>query len=87
VTVLAALIVVIIRFATSFGVPGWASTMIGDLFIVLVQTIVIAIATTLMVLSSRSQRPIVPFIDAPAFVADRQRIALAQQQRVSDAAG
>lgn len=72
ITVLGALVVVVIRFGTSFGVPGWASTMIGDLFIVLMQTIVIAVATTLMVLGNRSQRPIVPFTDAPSFVVHRE---------------
>jgi polyisoprenyl-phosphate glycosyltransferase len=74
VTVLGGLIVVIIRFGTSFGVPGWASTMIGDLFIILMQTIVIAVATTLMVLGNRSQRPIVPFADAPSFVVHREQM-------------
>ena len=72
ITVLGALIVVIVRFGTSFGVPGWASTMIGDLFIILMQTIVIAVATTLMVLGNRSQRPIVPFADAPSFIVHRE---------------
>jgi hypothetical protein len=46
--------------------------MIGVLFIVLMQTIVIAVATTLMVLGNRSQRPIVPFTDAPSFVVHRE---------------
>ena len=72
ITILATLIVVIVRFGTSFGVPGWASTMIGDLFIILMQTIVIAVATTLMVLGNRSQRPIVPFADAPSFIVHRE---------------
>ncbi len=57
ITILAGLIVVIVRFGTSFGVPGWASTMIGDLFIILMQTIVIAVATTLMVLGNREPAP------------------------------
>ena len=74
VSVLGAIIVVVIRFATSFGVPGWASTMIGDLFIILMQTIIIAVATTLMVLGNRSQRPIVPAVDALSFVVHREQI-------------
>jgi hypothetical protein len=72
ITILGALIVVMIRFGTSLAVPGWASTMIGVLFIILMQTIVIAVATTLMVLGSRSQRPIVPFADAPSFIVHRE---------------
>ena len=84
VTVLGTIIVVIIRFGTSFGVPGWASTMIGDLFIVLMQTIIIAVATTLMVLGNRSQRPIVPIADAPTFVVHHEQVT-AEETRDADA--
>lgn len=78
--VFGAILVVLVRFTTSFGIPGWASTMMGDLLIILMQTIVIAVATTLMVLSNRNQRPIVPFVDAPAFVADCQRVAVGREE-------
>ena len=48
--------------------------MIGVLFIILMQTIVIAVATTLMVLGNRSQRPIVPFADASSFIVHRTQM-------------
>ncbi|HXT79799.1 MAG TPA: glycosyltransferase family 2 protein [Acetobacteraceae bacterium] len=67
------LAVTAVRVATHYAVPGWASTVFGDLVIILMQTIVMVVATTLIVLNSRSQRPIVPFADAPAFIADRQQ--------------
>jgi hypothetical protein len=67
-TVLGMLIVVLVRFFTEFGVPGWASTMIGDLAIILVQTLILTVATSLMVLAARSYRVIVPMIDSSAFV-------------------
>jgi hypothetical protein len=73
--VFGAVLVVLVHVTTSFGIPGWASNMMGDLLIILMQTVVIAVATTLTVLSNRSQRPIVPYVDAPAFVADRQRVS------------
>lgn len=66
-TALGILIVVLIRLFTEFGVPGWASTMIGDLAVIFVQTLTLMVATTLMVLATRSNRQIVPIIDAPAF--------------------
>jgi polyisoprenyl-phosphate glycosyltransferase len=66
-TALGMLIVVLIRLFTEFGVPGWASTMIGDLAIILVQSLTLMVATTLMVLATRSNRQIVPILDAPAF--------------------
>jgi hypothetical protein len=67
-TMLGMLTVVLIRLFTEFGVPGWASTMIGDLAIILVQSLILMVATSLMVLATRSNRQIVPIIDSSAFV-------------------
>ena len=67
-SVLGMLVVVFVRAFTQIGVPGWASTMFGDLVIVLVQTLVMIMATSLMVLAGRSQRPIVPVVDSPIFI-------------------
>jgi polyisoprenyl-phosphate glycosyltransferase len=67
-TMLGMFIVVLIRLFTEFGVPGWASTMIGDLAIILVQTLILMVATSLMVLATRSHRQIVPMVDSSAFV-------------------
>ena len=75
------LLVVLVRFSTSFAIPGWASTMVGDLLIILMQTVVIAVAAMLMVLSNRSQRPIVPFVDAPAFVAHCHHVGFAREKQ------
>jgi hypothetical protein len=79
--IFAAVLVVMVRFTTNFGIPGWASTMMGDLLIILMQTIVIAVATTLMVLSNRSQRLIAPSVDAPAFVAGRNYIGAGPERQ------
>jgi hypothetical protein len=67
-TVLGMLAVVTIRVFTDVAIPGWATTMFGDLLIILMQTLVLMVATSLMVLAGRSQRPIVPIIDAEAFL-------------------
>ena len=68
------LVVTAIRFLTDRAIPGWASTVFGDLVILLVQVIVVVIATTFVVLSSRTHRPIIPFIDAPSFVVSRETL-------------
>lgn len=60
--------VVAVRLLTDLGIPGWASTMFGDLMIILMQTLVMVIATSLVLLAGRSQRPIVPFIDSSDFI-------------------
>jgi polyisoprenyl-phosphate glycosyltransferase len=60
--------VVMIRLVTSLAIPGWATVVFGDLLIILVQTAIVTVAMTLMVLASRSTRPIVPLTDSPIFV-------------------
>jgi hypothetical protein len=70
-TVLGMLAVLGVRVFTDRAIPGWATIVFGDLMIILMQTLVMVIATSLVLLAGRSQRPIVPAIDAPAFIADR----------------
>ena len=64
-----------IRIATDLAVPGWATTVFGDLCIVLVLALVIVIATTFMVLAARTARPFVPIADTGIFVAEWLPIA------------
>ncbi len=68
--------VIAIRIATDLAMPGWATTAVGDLLIILMQTVVIVIAASLTVLAGRSNRPIVPIVDSLAFVAQRERCRL-----------
>jgi hypothetical protein len=68
------LIVVAIRFLTDLAIPGWTSTVFGDLAIMLAQMLVVIVSTTFVVLSSRSQRPMMPIIDAASFIVDREVI-------------
>jgi len=62
-----------IRFATDLAIPGWASTVVGDLAIILMQTTVLMVATSLMMLTLRSSRPMVPLVDSRPFVAERRK--------------
>lgn len=65
--------ITLIRFASSLAIPGWATSAAGDLLIVLLQTAVIMVATTLTMLAGRSARPIVPIVDSKLFIARRQQ--------------
>jgi hypothetical protein len=78
ISVLGIIAVAMIRLATNLAIPGWATTVVGDLFIILLQTGVIVVATTLMMLAGRSNRPIIPIVDAWPFVAGRQSVDLAR---------
>jgi hypothetical protein len=41
----------------------------------------IAVATTMMVLTTRSQRPVIPAADAQRFVMDRQRVVITERSQ------
>jgi polyisoprenyl-phosphate glycosyltransferase len=62
-----------VRFASNLAIPGWATAAAGNLLIVLLQTVVIMVATTLTMLAGRSARPIVPIVDCKLFIARRQQ--------------
>ncbi|MGH6991400.1 MAG: hypothetical protein ACREE3_15995, partial [Stellaceae bacterium] len=65
-----------IRLATNLATPGWATTVVGIFFIVLVQIVGATIVAALALLGGRSRRPFVPKSDCPQFVADRRMVAL-----------
>lgn len=65
--------VVAIRFATDLAIPGWATTIVGDLVIILLQTTVVMVATSLMMLTLRNGRPMIPLVDCRPFVAESRR--------------
>jgi glycosyltransferase involved in cell wall biosynthesis len=66
--------VIAVRFTTDYAIPGWASMVFGDLLIILSQSFVMVVASTLALLGSRSQRSIVPLADAGNFVASRREL-------------
>jgi len=68
VSFLAICVVLAIRLGTDMAIPGWATTVFGDLVIILFQAMLTIVATSLMVLAGRSARPIVPIADAPVYI-------------------
>jgi hypothetical protein len=82
-SVLAMLVVAVIRLATPLAIPGWATTVVGDLVIILVQTLVLIVATTLMLLANRSTRQLVPVVDTGAFIAARETLRRRQPARAA----
>jgi hypothetical protein len=66
------LAVTAIRFGTDLAIPGWATTAVGALLIILLQTFVVIVAASLTMLAGRSNRPIIPIVDYPPFVAGRE---------------
>ena len=64
--------VTIIRFTTDLAIPGWATTAVGNLLMILLQTVVIITAASLTMLAGRSNRPIIPIIDCAPYIVRRE---------------
>jgi hypothetical protein len=77
------MVAVVLRLTINFATPGWTTTVVGVLGIVLAQTISLVAATALMVLSGRRVRPMIPILDCKHLVARIDRLAI---QRRSTAA-
>jgi glycosyltransferase involved in cell wall biosynthesis len=71
-------VVMAIRLGTTLAIPGWATTVLGDLVIILLQGMLMIVATSLMVLAGRSARPIVPIVDAQMFIQNTSDVTQVQ---------
>jgi glycosyltransferase involved in cell wall biosynthesis len=78
------LAVVVIKFATDWAIPGWASYVTGLLTIIFIQTLLMAGLALFQLLSFRSLKPFVPVSDAMAFVADKSITLRRDQTRTID---
>jgi hypothetical protein len=76
---LAICLVLAVRLGTALAIPGWATTVFGDLVIILFQATLMIVATSLMVLAGRSARPIVPIADAPVYIQSISELTLDPQ--------
>jgi polyisoprenyl-phosphate glycosyltransferase len=70
------LVAVFMRLFTTLAAPGWATAVVGNLLVVLLQMAVIVIASALMLLAGRSSRQIIPAVDAASYIAQITRVAL-----------
>ncbi|HKA86472.1 MAG TPA: glycosyltransferase [Haliangiales bacterium] len=67
--------VVVIRFATSLAIPGWATNATGLLLLLLTQAALLSLVFVFMVLQSRNTSSFIPLRDYVYFVSRRERIA------------
>jgi len=73
-TVLAMIVVVVLRITTNIGIPGWASNMFGTLTAMLLESLVFATIAAFMLLNARSMKPVIPAFDAMQLVAAQSTI-------------
>ena len=76
VTLVGIVIATLIRLTTDLAIPGWATTVVGMLVVVLVQIISLVAVTALMVLAGRRSRPMIPRLEAGYLIAGIDRVTL-----------
>lgn len=67
-SMMAIAIIVFMRLATNLAIPGWASSMVGIFFIIIMQAVMFSLILSILVLSSRNNFNFVPNRDYKYFV-------------------
>jgi hypothetical protein len=70
-TVLGMAFTIAIKLATDLAIPGWTTTVVVSLLSILMQALILVVATTLMVLGGRSAKPMIPILDCGSFIAEQ----------------
>ena len=61
-------VVLSLRLFTDMAIPGWASSVAGNLLVILMQSVVFALISVFIILSTRSAKTVVPIVDADTYV-------------------
>ncbi len=66
--------VIFIKTFTTLAIPGWATSAVGILLIILMQALVLFMSSAFTVMSARSMKAVIPKLDAPAYVLSRKKL-------------
>ncbi len=70
----AIVIVFFVRFGTSLAAPGWATSAVGILLIIILQNILLSIIFSFITLASRNNNHFIPWRDCPIFISHVEQI-------------
>lgn len=59
------------KFATDMAIPGWATSAVGLLSVLLLQSFMLVFTSVFMVLNLRTIKKVIPKIDGPQFIQSR----------------
>jgi polyisoprenyl-phosphate glycosyltransferase len=62
------------KLFTTMAIPGWATSAVGILTIILVQTLMLLTIAVFNVMSARSLSAVIPSIDAPKYILARRQV-------------
>jgi len=60
--------VIVLRWRTELAIPGWATSALGILLILLAQVVLISLFLSSVIIGARSNVSFIPLRDAPVFV-------------------
>jgi hypothetical protein len=70
-----ALMIVLIKLATDYAIPGWASTLVSLAFVILIQSITLLLMGIFMMLSARSSPAFIPAIHSVSYISEVRRFS------------
>jgi polyisoprenyl-phosphate glycosyltransferase len=79
-------VVFALRLFTDLAVPGWASGVAGNLFVIFLQSVVFALISAFIMLSTRSMKTVVPIVDADTYVIRRLELIRGNAESVKPVA-
>jgi polyisoprenyl-phosphate glycosyltransferase len=74
VTLLGICWVLMVKLFTNLAIPGWATSAIGVLAVILTQALILFTISAFSLMNNRSIKLVIPRLDAPSFVLSRQRL-------------
>jgi glycosyltransferase involved in cell wall biosynthesis len=73
-SLLGSVLIVVVRFGTTYAIPGWATTAMAFAILAALQTLTLAAVFTFFVLSSRSFSAMVPARESELFIESREAL-------------
>lgn len=61
-------VVLVEKYITHIAIPGWASTVVGSAFIIILQVLSISVILTFFMLNQRTQKRVIPATDVLLFI-------------------
>lgn len=68
--------ILIMRFTTDMAIPGWATSAIGLLSVLLLQSFILIFTSVFMVLNLRTIKTVIPQVEGPQFIQARFNLTI-----------
>jgi polyisoprenyl-phosphate glycosyltransferase len=75
--VISVAVALILKFVVQLATPGWMTTAVGIMLILLTQMLILTLNSAIIVLFGRNSRGVVPILDCRSYVAKRQKRRIA----------